>query len=80
MNNAPWIVGAIGAFGFFVFWEALAFRHPERFNTLSRWIADMGSKFPLSIWIMGGLSWGLAVHFFWHWCPDIGAGIGLLSH
>lgn len=74
--NTPWIIGALGAIGFFAFFEAMAFRHPERVNTLSRFIADIGAKFPFSIWICGGFAWGLAVHFFWHYCPAIGAGIG----
>jgi hypothetical protein len=64
-----WVLGLIGAVAFFIFVEGYAFRHPQQQNTLSRTIYDLGSKFPLSIWIMGMFAGGLAVHFFWHWCP-----------
>lgn len=67
--NAPWLIGLAIAIAFFAWFEARAFRHPERQNSLSRWIYDLGSKWPLSIWIMGAMAGGLAVHFFWHWCP-----------
>lgn len=69
MKDLPWILGTIGSITFFAFFEARAFRHPDRQNTLSHWIYTIGSKWPLSIWLMGMLAGGLAVHFFWHWCP-----------
>jgi hypothetical protein len=77
MMDLPWIVLTLLAIGAFAFFEWYAFRHPERQNTLSRTIYSIGSKWPLSIWIMGVFAGGLAVHFFWHWCPDLmplGAG------
>lgn len=77
--NLPWIIGALVAIAFFAWFEALAFRHPERQNTLSRWIYNMGSQWPLSIFLMGMLCGGLAVHFFWHWCPADNLGVGFLS-
>ena len=77
--DLPWIVGVVAAVLYFALFEARAFRHPERQNTLSRWIYDMGARWPLSIFLMGMLCGGLAVHFFWHWCPAVGQGIGLLS-
>ena len=66
--NTPWIVGTLLAITFFAIFETL--RHDARFNTLSMFIYTIGSKFPLSIWFMGIFCGGLAVHFFWHWCPQ----------
>jgi hypothetical protein len=76
--NAPWIIGSVAALAFFAYFEARALRHADRQNTLSRWVYDMGRTWPLSIWLMGMLCGGLAVHFFWHWCPD-GIGTGFLE-
>lgn len=76
MPDLPWIAGIIGAVLFFIFFEARAFRHPDRQNTLSRFIFNIGETWPLSIFLMGMLTGGLAVHFFWHWCPG-GENIGL---
>jgi hypothetical protein len=69
--DTPWIIGTCAAVIFFAAFEYWAFRHPERQNTLSRCIYDLGSRWPLSIFIMGTFVGGLAVHFFWHWCPDL---------
>lgn len=77
--NLPWTLGLIAAIAYFAYFEWRAFQHPERQNTLSRWIYNIGASWPLSIFLMGMLCGGLAVHFFWHWCPDVGQGIGLLS-
>ena len=70
-----------GWIGFAIF-EAKALNHPARKDqiTLSMFVYTIGSKWPLSIFLLGlmvGLFWGgLAVHFFWHWCPpgSISAG------
>ncbi len=67
--NTPWIIGLCLVIVFFIYFERRAFKHPERQNTLSRWIYNIGSSWPLSIFLMGMLCGGLAVHFFWHWCP-----------
>lgn len=69
MMDTPWILGTLGAIAFFAYFEARAFRHPERQNTLSRFIYNIGSQWPLSIWLMGAFAGGLATHFFWHFCP-----------
>jgi hypothetical protein len=69
--DLPWIAGTLAAVTFFAWFEMRAFRHPDRQNTLSRAVYEIGSKWPLSIWIMGAFCGGLAVHFFWHWCPDL---------
>lgn len=79
MKDWPWIVGTALALVYFAWWEAYAFRHPDRVNTLSRSISTLGAKFPLVIFFMGLFCGGLAVHFFWHWCPEIGVGVGLLG-
>lgn len=76
--NTPWIIGTLLAIAFFAVFEARAFRHPDRQNTLSRFVWFLGQKFPLSIFIMGMFAGGLAVHFFWHWCPDQGLGTGFM--
>jgi hypothetical protein len=67
--NTPWIIGTIGAILFFSFFEWRAFKYPLRQNTLSRFIYNIGSNWPLSIFLMGMFCGGLAVHLFWHWCP-----------
>lgn len=70
-----WLIGLAAAVIFFAAVESLAFRHPERQWTLSRGIATMGKNFPLSIWICGVFAGGLAVHFWWHYCP-FGTSVG----
>lgn len=74
--NLPWIIGLLAAIFFFAFWEAYAFRHGDRVNTLSRAVYTLGQTWPLSIWLMGAFAGGLAVHFFWHWCPALNLGTG----
>jgi hypothetical protein len=76
--NAPWVFGILAAIIFFAVFEVRAFRHPDRQNTLSRFVFTIGQKFPLSIFMMGLFVGGLAVHFFWHWCPDVGLGVGFI--
>ena len=62
----------------FIIGETYAFRHNKK--TLSRFVHDIQQTWPLFGFLvgflMGAIIFGLAVHFFWHWCPDIGAGIG----
>jgi hypothetical protein len=77
--NTPWIVGTILAILFFVYFERRAFNHPQRQSTLSRFIYTIGSRWPLSIFIMGQFSGGLAVHFFWHFCPAGSVTFGILG-
>lgn len=76
-RNLPWIVGILGAIVFFAVFEGLAFAHPDRFNTLSNFIATLGARWPLSIFLMGFFAGGLAVHFFWPWQANpLGKGGG----
>lgn len=63
------LIGALLAVAFVTFFEWSASRWPDRQWTLSTTIWRLGSNFPLSIFIMGMFAGGLAVHFFWHWCP-----------
>ncbi len=67
--DTPWILGTLGAISFFAYFEWRAFRYPSRQDTLSMAVYKIGSQWPLSIFIMGMFCGGLAVHFFWHWCP-----------
>lgn len=76
--DTPWIILTLLAIAAFTIFEARAFRHPDRQNTLSRSIYDLGSRWPLSIFIMGMFAGGLAVHFFWHWCPPGSVSTGFL--
>lgn len=69
--NTWWIVATIAAVVIFIILEGYAFKHPDRENTLSRAVYNLGKNWPLSIFIMGMFAGGLAVHFFWHWCPEL---------
>ena len=70
--NWIWLAGLIVAIVFFAVVEGYALKHPTRLNTLSHCIAYIGSYWPLSIWFCGIFAGGLAVHFFWHYCPSFG--------
>jgi hypothetical protein len=59
-----WGVFFLLSVGGFALVEGLALRHPDRQFTLSRCIAYLGENFPLSIWVSGIFSGGLAVHFW----------------
>lgn len=74
--NAEWVLWWLFIFGSFTVLEARAFAHPERANTLSRFMATVGAKFPLSIGMIGMVLGGLMVHFFWHWGCGITPGVG----
>ena len=43
--------------------------------TLSRFTFTIGLRWPLFLVLWGMIVGGLAVHFFWHWCPP-GSGQG----
>lgn len=70
-----WFAVAIGLFAVF---EGYALKHPDRQWTLSRTIATIGAKWPLSIGLWGMFFGGLLVHFFWHFCPAGSITIGML--
>lgn len=65
---AAWLACVLLSFAIF---EAMAFRHPTRLNTLSRVVWSIGQKFPLFLVIFGAVIGGLSVHFFWNWCPAL---------
>jgi hypothetical protein len=56
--------------------ETYALKHTENGPTLSRFMWTLGSKFPLTIYFAGMLMGGLAVHFWWNWCPALGSTNG----
>ena len=37
--------------------------------TLSRYTYNLTASWPLAIFLLGLLAGGLAVHFWWHFCP-----------
>jgi uncharacterized membrane protein YeaQ/YmgE (transglycosylase-associated protein family) len=76
MMEYLWIIGLVGAVIFFAVVETYAFDYPNSQWTLSRTIATIGSQWPLSIWICGVFAGALATHFFWHFCPFGGTGVG----
>jgi hypothetical protein len=69
--NTLWIVWWLLAIGLFAVFERYAFDHPDRCNTLSRFMWSLGQKWPLSIALLGMLFGGLLVHFYWNWCPAL---------
>lgn len=69
--NTPWIVLGLVGLVLFAIFEARGLRHPERQNTLSRFLWQLGQKWPLSLVIWGVLIGGLSVHVAWNWCPAI---------
>jgi len=69
--DTVWIIWLFAIGASFSVLEALAFRHPTRLNTLSRFIWEVGQVWPLSLVLYGMLFGGLAVHFFWNWCPAL---------
>lgn len=77
--NTPWIIGILSAIAFFGIFEFLAFQHPERTNTLSRFLATAGKEWPLSICLMGLFAGILMAHLFWPWCANpLGGGEGFM--
>ena len=74
-----WLIWFLIAGGSFAFFEGYAFKHPDRQWTLSRTIATLGAKWPLSIALWGMFFGGLLTHFFWHFGCDIGVVIGSLN-
>lgn len=76
-----WIIWPVGialwlALGFSEFGvlEARALKSKDANKpTLSYFVYYITSKFPLAAilgaFVTGGIMWGLAVHFWWHYCP-----------
>jgi hypothetical protein len=74
----PWLLALGAAIIIFAVLEYLAIKY-NKFPTLSRSVYNIGVNFPLAIWFCGVFAGGLAVHFFWHWCPPGSVSEGLLS-
>lgn len=56
--------------------EAIALRTREHGITFSRYMWHMHQTVWWWTLTWGMLIGGLAVHFLWHWCPELGIGIG----
>lgn len=76
MMDWPWLLGIAGAVVYFTYFEWRAFVHPSNQDTLSRFIANMGARWPPSIFFFGFFVGFLASHFFWAWPQNPLAGGG----
>lgn len=74
--DTSWIVGAVLCVAYFAYFETRAFLEPTRQDTLSRFIATMGKRWPPSIWLWGFAIRFLTAHFFWAWPQNPLAGGG----
>lgn len=68
-GDMAWIIGVTVAVLYFAVFEYLGFKYPTRFNTLSHAVYEVGYHWTFAVFLMGGFSFGLATHFFWHYCP-----------
>lgn len=59
----------------FVIGETLALRQKNAV-TLSRFIWTISKAWPPIVFVIGWLIGLLTAHFWWHWCPEIGVGVG----
>ena len=66
----PWLLAVV----FLVSYEIWAFM-TER-TTLSRMVWRASQSWPLLPWVIGAVCGGMAVHFWWPWCPGLGVGHG----
>lgn len=62
-----WTIWLLGLLLVFAVGETWALRKGKL--TLSRWTWQASQQFPLILVFYGMIFGGLAVHFFWHWCP-----------
>lgn len=51
----------------FAILEGYALKHNK--TTLSRFVWNTSKAWPPLPWVIGNVTGGLAVHFWWHWCP-----------
>lgn len=66
-----WTLGLVAFVIFFAIGETYALKRNKL--TLSRYVWNASKAWPLLPFLLGALVGGLAVHFFWHWCPDLGS-------
>lgn len=66
-----WILTIIISFAVF---ETYALKTGR--TTLSRFTYNCSQSWPLLPFLLGLIVGGVAVHFWWHWCPDLGLGVG----
>lgn len=59
-----WLLAIIVSFAVF---EGYALKKDR--TTLSRFTYNVAKAWPLLPFVLGLVAGGLAVHFFWHWCP-----------
>ncbi len=78
-GDLPWIVGLVLAIAYFAVFEVLGFVRPGKFNTLSHAVYTVGAHWAFAIFLMGGFCFGLATHFFWHYCPPGSINSGALD-
>jgi len=62
-----WTAWFLGSILVFAILESYALKTGRL--TLSRYTYDIGAHWPLFLVLWGMVTGGLAVHFFWHWCP-----------
>lgn len=70
MSETVWIVWLAAIVASFAVFEGYALRHHDRKGTLSWFMWNLGQRWPLSLVLFGMLFGGLAVHFYWQWCPS----------
>jgi hypothetical protein len=68
-KDLPWLIGLTVAVLFFAIFEARAIWHPDRQNTLSRFIYNKFHDRPITVYFTGMLTAVLVVHLFAHLCP-----------
>jgi hypothetical protein len=68
-KDLPWLIGLAVAAVFFAIFEARAIWHPDKQNTLSRFVYNMVHDKPMTIYLIGMFTGVLVVHLFAHFCP-----------
>ena len=67
MWNWAWAIWLLAIAASFAALEGCALAYKGK--TLSTWTSEIAFGWPLLPFIYGSLFSGLAVHFFWHFCP-----------
>lgn len=72
--NAVWTIWLLFFVASFALLEWYAL-HTNR-TTLSRYVWNASKRWPVLPFVLGCIVGGLAVHFWWHWCPEIPFSLG----